>query len=1490
MNKQCSVNHTSAFGKGRHSIGRSLLTWFLLLALVPLILTAWLGYRQAVDGLMATTTQGLEEGAQLKAQFIQNWFDYRLMDLNSQAKNRRNTGLLMALQKGFEASGKGLDKFVKSPAWFSLVSGWQQNLIAFTNDYDYIYDVFLIDSDGNILFTVAHESDLGTNLFDGSYAATRFAHSAKSSLENGQILFSDLERYAPSNNLMAGFIIAPVLDDRGNKLGLFAIQLQLNRIQHIMGNQGIESSLNHYLVGEDGLLRTALKGMAEETVLTKSVETEQFDIWLREHGTHGERPFDMHETAFIYRGINGQQVIGIHHSVNLPGVHWGLISEIDQNEALAIAHSQAKTTLTILLLTGLMVVCLAVYLARRLSQPIIQLAEASLAAAAGKLDQQVSIEDDNEIGILGEAFNHMLATRQKHLDDLEQSNRKATRALADLAEQKFALDQHAIVAITNVQGDITYANDLFSIISGFSRDELLGANHRLMKSGQHDTAFFRNMYRTIGKGKVWHGEICNKTKDGHLYWLETSIVPFLGENGKPKSYISIRTDITERKCIEQSLERERQFNQLTLDAIPAEIIVMDEYGKAIYVNDSWQQSDVNTDESANNIIGKNFIARIESTNTFCTKNRKIIHRHLIAMLHGEYNRFSEEISCTIADKQQWYVVRAASFSEETQRRIVLARIDITDQKMAELALQREKETAQRYLNVAGVMLLVVDADETVSLVNRWGCALLGLPEEKIVGRNWFNDFVSEHDQDSARANFNDLLTGNLDIWNSQETTLRCHNLDDCLMSWQSQPLRDIDGIVTGILFSGEDITERKRAEHALRNSEERIRSLLMSTGEAIYGIDLNGNCTFVNAACIRILGYEDASELMGKNMHELAHHSHADGTPYPKAECPIARALNKGKGFHVSDEMFWRKNGEGFPVEYRSEPVRRDREIIGAAVSFSDISERLLMIQELQSAKDAAEQASHTKSAFLATMSHEIRTPMNGVVGMIDVLRRTELDESQQEMIHGVRESAYTLLRIIDDILDFSKIEAGRLELEQVPVSLEQLVETVADNILPMAVQKDIELVLYCQPSLPIVIGDPVRIRQILFNLIGNAIKFTSADPEKLRRVFIGVELASINQDQAAVDLWVKDNGIGMKPEAQEQLFQPFAQGEGSITRRFGGTGLGLSICKRLAKIMGGNVEVESEEGVGSTFTVHLTLDIAHDEAPQATLDLSGVNILVASNDNDNISVWKSYLKHAGASVVVAGSEETIVAHALGLAAKKDDLIVIIDTEHTGHNMPSADKIRGLLRKKTQPKLLHFVLMRHGRRRNARQTADDSLELDLNAMRRMDFLRAVAAACSRVSLPDKGPKASVDEYIPPICLTRDEAAATGRLILVAEDNEINQDVLTMQLSILGLTADMAADGKEALELWRKGQYALLLTDCHMPEMDGYTLVRAIREEEKDGQHIPIMAITADALKGTQERCREAGMDDYLAKPVQLNVLEQKLSIWLDMDKCDDAAT
>ncbi|MEN9431032.1 MAG: hypothetical protein RJA86_1891, partial [Pseudomonadota bacterium] len=537
------------------------------------------------------------------------------------------------------------------------------------------------------------------------------------------------------------------------------------------------------------------------------------------------------------------------------------------------------------------------------------------------------------------------------------------------------------------------------------------------------------------------------------------------------------------------------------------------------------------------------------------------------------------------------------------------------------------------------------------------------------------------------------------------------------------------------------------------------------------------------------------------------------------------------------------------------------------------VSDRTAALAEanahLHEAKVQAETANTSKSLFLAMMSHEIRTPMNGVVGMIDLLRETALDQDQQKMLNTVRESSFVLLNLIDDILDFSKIEAGRLGLEKIGFSLSEVLEGVAETLMPNATQKQLSLSCFVSPNIPdTLIGDPVRLRQVLFNLCGNAIKFTHATPEKYGLVQLRADLIALHDDAIDLVLQIEDDGIGMPPESIHRLFEPFTQAESSTTRHYGGTGLGLSICRKLVEMMGGYIEVNSLVGFGSCFSVFLHLPLAQPAQPSQLNQLNDVHVIAVLPQNILRRNICAYLHHWGVKLRVVDS--------------------LLDAEAYVGKTPSAIKpilILGSLWPTPTPALAHLptlvLTFRHDKSSTSSSLPANMIRLWISPLRREDLWVALQIASGKKSAQALGILYKESHPNTQTLLTHSEAEQQGQLILVAEDNPVNQKVIEKQLAHLGYTCRLADDGKVAFELWQQHQFAMLISDCHMPEMDGFELTHAIRHAEKDlNQHIPIIAFTANALRGETERCLVAGMDDYLSKPVEMKSLRRILTKWM----------
>jgi PAS domain S-box-containing protein len=704
------------------------------------------------------------------------------------------------------------------------------------------------------------------------------------------------------------------------------------------------------------------------------------------------------------------------------------------------------------------------------------------------------------------------------------------------------------------------------------------------------------------------------------------------------------------------------------------------------------------------------------------------------------------------------------------------------------------------------------------------------------------------------------------------------------------PRKRLDGTVwwalhnnVELVFEGEpsrvvwhtDITLAKQAEEEIRASEARLRGLLESSPVGVAVMRPAGEILFANSRYGEIFGL-DGDQVVGFDAARL----HVDAE---RREEMVEELSLIGR---LSDELIEhrRVDGSSFWALISAEMIDFQGE--RAILSWTyDIDERVRMETLMQTAKEEAEAASRAKSSFLAAMSHEIRTPMNGVLGMIEVLQQSPLTEDQRSVAGTIQESAVGLLTIIDDILDFSKIEAGRLELEAVPVNLRGVAEGVLDIIAPDVEAKGLDLTLLIDDGVPEVIsGDPIRLRQILLNLVGNAIKFTETG---WISVSLSVEAAEDKDEPETAPTLrfsISDTGIGISAERQSRLFQAFSQAESSTTRRFGGTGLGLSICARLVELMGGTIGVESREGQGATFWFALPVVFLDIHQPPRTdgIDLSDLSVLVVEPSEPVRRMITSLLASAG----IDTSATDALGHAPALAREHAgdgdgfDVLIVDGRLETGEaadlagyfqvppGLPSTRAIRLHAGGNTKPETQHDAV-------------DRIFQIEISrSMRREALLRAVAVVVGRSS-PDV-PAIDEDRLLGTVAAPDVETALTdGRLILVAEDNATNREVIQRQLNLLGFAAEVAEDGAVAFDMWRQRTYGLVVTDCHMPNKDGFEFTQMIRDVERElGTHTPIVALTANALVGEAERCLNAGMDDYLAKPVGLGKLRQTLLRWL----------
>lgn len=663
--------------------------------------------------------------------------------------------------------------------------------------------------------------------------------------------------------------------------------------------------------------------------------------------------------------------------------------------------------------------------------------------------------------------------------------------------------------------------------------------------------------------------------------------------------------------------------------------------------------------------------------------------------------------------------------------------------------------------------------------------------------------------------------------------------------------------------------DRIRVEEALHISQSRLSNIIDSAHDAIVTLDSQRHVTIWNAGAEQMFRCS-AADTLGKPLDRFI----------PEASRVVHRQqIERYSQSAVDNRMMGgvrmitglRADGEEFPLEASISQVGSgDDQTL--TVILRDITERKRFEADLAAARDQALETSRLKSEFLATMSHEIRTPMNGIIGMTELLLDTNLDGEQQEFATIVNDSAQALLTIINDILDFSKIEAGKVILDQSDFDLLAVLEGSAELLAGRARDKQLALMTYLAPDVPPrLCGDAGRLRQILLNLIGNAVKFTERG-----EITVSAICESVSEEGVSLRFSVQDTGIGMSAAAQQRLFQPFTQADGSVTRKYGGTGLGLAISRHLVELMGGAIGAESVEGQGATFWFTVRLAHPHSPAEQTVrASLPALRVLVAEPSAKARDVLQRYLQGWGLTTDGTPSGTQALA-ALRRAEQRGAPYDILLTGLTGGDMDSFALARAISR---DPSLAHLRLIllttldERGQREHALQNG---------------FAAYLTKPVKQAQLHDTLIQVGGDKRKHMRHGSQDVAAVTepteqsGQHVLVVEDNPVNQHVALHQLAKLGYRARIVTNGRVAVEAVASGErFALIMMDCQMPELDGFATSKIIRELERStGYHTPIVAMTANAMPGTQEACLQAGMDDYLSKPVRQSELRQMLERWI----------
>ncbi len=790
--------------------------------------------------------------------------------------------------------------------------------------------------------------------------------------------------------------------------------------------------------------------------------------------------------------------------------------------------------------------------------------------------------------------------------------------------------------------------------------------------------------------------------------------------------------------------------------------------------------------------------------------------------------------------------------------------DITENRLIEQNLLLERERTRKYLDVAGVMIIALDVHGNVVMVNQKGCDVLGYSKEEIIGKNWFDHFIPKRDIEEVKEAFNYIVTDRAELVEYYKNPILNSKGQERLISWHNTLLKDDNGKILAVISSGEDVTEKEATERMLRESEERLRVISEYANTGIAMSDKEGFIVYANKAFLDMVKYT-REELYGKHFGIFTH------PDYMEQELGYLKDLVEGKiESYRMEKQYITAKGDTLWVDLTVSCIRdTNGEILHHVGVVIDISDRKRIEFELKEAMKQAESSNRAKSEFLANMSHEIRTPMNAIIGLGHLALQTDLTPKQRDYLTKINSSAQSLLGIINDILDFSKIEAGKLEIEKTRFNLSDILKNIGDMSSVRAEEKGLEIMFSIDSSVPrSLIGDPLRLSQILTNIVNNAIKFTERG-----EIVVAVKTKELYEGRVVIEFSVSDTGIGMTDEQMAKLFEPFRQADSSTTRKYGGTGLGLSIVKRLVDLMNGSLWVKSTYGVGSVFSFAIPFELAQDEqvsCPILPAEIYGMKALVVDDNSISREILKETLQSFSFRVDTASSGREAIEM---VEAEGEDPYKIILMDYRMPDLDGIETAAILSEKGVGGNRKTIIMVTAFGREEIRQKAQSVgikgfLTKPLQPSTLLNSIFEVFGT---------------DKVYEDFNYRFDHKKAKpfthleGCKVLLVEDHLINQQVASEMLKKVGMVVDIAQNGQEALlKAKNSGPYDAILMDIQMPIMDGYEATRRIRQIEGLRQ-IPIIAITAHAMTEERDKCLEAGMNGHVAKPFNPEDLLSTLS-------------
>ncbi|MGD8900791.1 MAG: response regulator, partial [Desulfobacterales bacterium] len=930
----------------------------------------------------------------------------------------------------------------------------------------------------------------------------------------------------------------------------------------------------------------------------------------------------------------------------------------------------------------------------------------------------------------------------------------------------------------------------------------------------------------------------------------------------------------ELKEKQDALRKQRDFIETVINSIPDSISIIEiDSGRIIDANEAFLTE---VDSPRDQVVGRLCYELTHNLSEMCApphhdcpmlKTKETGQKCTVEHIHQDpdgHDIIMEVSTFPIKDED-------GTFSQ-----VVHVAHDITERKRAEEVIKNSEQRLSQIINFLPDPTFVIDNEGTLVTWNQAMEKLSGVEAVDMVGKGNYEyalpfygerrpiliDLVKDWDDAYEKKYLSVKKKGEKIIGESYHPNL---GGKERYLHATAGLIYNSAGEVAGAIESLRDITERKKANDIIRENEERLSNILKTTNEGFWLIDTEDITLDVNDAMCEIL-QRPREEVVGTSISNFMDEENI--------KTVHKQELNRGKDEKGLYEIsLARADGTMVPCLVNASPLfDADGNKIGSFGMFTDITQRKHMEDELIEAKQIADEANKAKSDFLANMSHEIRTPMNAVIGMTHLALKTELTPKQQDYLHKIQSSANSLLGIINDILDFSKIEAGKLDMEAVDFNLEDVLDNLGNLVSVKAQEKeDLEVLFATDQNVPrFLVGDPLRLGQILINLANNAVKFTDSG-----EIVVSTELVNQTEEQITLKFAVSDTGIGLTKEQAGKLFQSFTQADTSTTRKYGGTGLGLTISKKLANLMGGEIWVESEPGQGSTFSFTAVFGLGREDVKKRfapAQNLRGMKVLVVDDNPTSRDILRDMLESLSFEVVVAASGQEGIAEIEAADKEKPFEMVIMDWK-----MPGLDGIEASKRIKEHSGLSHVphivMVTAYGREEIMQKAQKIGLDGFLLKPVSPSVLFDTIIQAQGEEIPETSKLKQQDNAVA-------IEQIRGAKILLAEDNEINQQVAKEILEGAGLIVSLADDGQQAVDMLKENAYDVILMDIQMPVMDGYAATREIRNLKSEIRNIPIIAMTAHAMAGDEEKSMQAGMNGHVTKPIDPDQLFGTLQKWI----------